>query len=116
MHLATALPPNISSFANGFSATSPLSPPTHAVCHPVPKVARPPIGPALAAEPPLLLLSCCAPYIQYGERLSVVTLYSCAVGWLFHELQFLPSLTVTIVPWSLARTIWLLSLGLIHSW
>src|SRR5690242_15450126 len=48
------------------------------------------------AEP----LSCWPPQTRYGHALSVPTLYIAAVGWLYQELQVLPSLTVTIAPWS----------------
>ena len=33
-----------------------------------------------------------------GKALSALTWYICAVGWLYHELQVSPPLTVTIAP------------------
>src|SRR5260221_10037724 len=49
---------------------------------------------AMQTEP----LSCWAPQTLYGHSFVVITWYSCAVGWLYHELHVRPPLTVAAVP------------------
>ena len=47
------------------------------------------------------MLSCCAPYTQYGKRVSVTTWYICAVGWLSWRDQLRPPSKLTLAPPSL---------------
>src|SRR5688500_19838403 len=46
--------------------------------------------------------SCWPLQTRYGQELSVVTWYICAVGWLYHELHVWPPFTVMTAPWSAA--------------
>src|SRR5438874_13842179 len=62
------------------------------------------------AEP----LSCWPLHRRYGNALSALTWYICAVGWLYQLLKVLPPLTVITVPWSLAIATMFESFGLIQ--
>src|SRR4051794_3616506 len=63
------------------------------------------------------VLSCCEPYTRYGRRLSVVTWYISAVGWLYCGAQESPPLKLIVPPPSFPRIIRFGFAGSIHkSW